>query len=214
MIQIKICGLREPEHVETAIDAGADYVGVILYSQARRYLDPHVARELFLSVTRRHVGVVGIFVNESADHINRIADLIGLDIVQLGGDEPIELAAQVERQVARTVHVGGDTTIANVFSRIANADFIHLDARKVGSYGGTGTTFDWKFAARTRSLGQIWLAGGLNPDNVEEAIRIAGPPLVDVSSGGETDGRKDSTKIRSFVAAARRAVAGEASIAR
>ena len=213
-MQTKICGLREPEHVEAAVEAGADCVGVILYPPARRYLDPVRAREIFRSVPRERVRVVGIFVNETADHINRIAELVGLDVVQLGGDEAADLTARIERPVARTVHVDGDTTFDDVSSRISDAKFIHLDARKDGKYGGTGSSIDWEFARKANSLGTIWLAGGLNPDNVEEAIRIARPALVDVSSGIETNGRKDSAKIRSFVTAAQRAVAGEASITR
>ena len=214
MTQIKICGLREAAHIETAIDAGADYIGFILYPPARRYIEPTLVRDVMRTVSREKVGVVGIFVNESPEHINRIADLIGLDVVQLGGDEPAELTGKIERPVARTVHVGPDTTVDDIHARSVGARFIHLDARKDGSYGGTGTTFDWGIARGVHSLGPIWLAGGLSPDNVEMAIATAAPTLVDVSSGVEIDGRKDSAKILAFVTAVRRAVAGEASISR
>ncbi len=214
MTLIKICGLREVTHIEAAIDAGADYLGVILYPLARRYVEPTLARDMFHHVSRNRVQVVGIFVNEDADHINRVADFIGLDIVQLGGNEGIALTAKIERPVARTVHIGVETTIDDISQRIVGARYIHLDTRKEGSFGGTGTTFNWAVAREARRLGQIWLAGGLDPDNVESAISTAVPTLVDVSSGVEMDGRKDIAKIYSFVASARRAVAGEASVTR
>ena len=202
MTHVKICGLRQPEHAIAAVEAGADMLGFIFYPPARRYVDPSLAREIADAVGRR-AQLVGVFVNETPERIAEVADLVGLDLVQLSGDEPAELTAAVGRPVARTVHVDADTTLEQVADRAAGARYIHLDARQRGQYGGTGTRFDWTFAREASVLGPVLLAGGLDPENVADAIAAAAPWGVDVSSGVESDGAKDPRRIYSFVKAAK-----------
>jgi phosphoribosylanthranilate isomerase len=142
-------------------------------------------------------------VNESPARIEEIAEVVGLDVIQLSGDEPAELTARLGRPVVRTVHVDGATTPAHIAARAAGARLIHLDAKKAGQYGGTGASFDWRVARSASELGSVLLAGGLSPANVAEAIGIAAPWGVDVSSGVERDGVKDPELIHAFVKAVR-----------
>ena len=203
MTRVKICGLRDPAHARAALDAGADMLGFIFYPPVRRYVEPEVVRELLAALPRGAFEAVGVFVNESPARIDEIADMVGLDLVQLSGDEPPELNGGLKRPVVRTVHVDGATTPGEISARGAGARLIHLDAKKAGQYGGTGASFDWRVAREASELGTVLLAGGLNAANVGEAVRVAQPWGVDVSSGVERDGVKDPELIHAFVRAAR-----------
>jgi phosphoribosylanthranilate isomerase len=203
MIRVKICGVREAAHALAAIEAGADMLGFIFYAAARRYVEPRLVRDLLAGLPRGSFEAVGVFVNESPDRIDEIAEMVGLDLIQLSGDEAPELNTQLSRPIVRTVHVDDTTMADQISTRVAGAKLIHLDAKKAGQYGGTGATFDWRIARVARGLGAVLLAGGLNPANVGEAIRVAQPWGVDVSSGVERDGVKDPQLIRTFVKAAR-----------
>jgi phosphoribosylanthranilate isomerase len=202
-MRVKICGLREAAHARAAVEAGADMLGFIFYPAARRYVDPAVVRDVLAGLPRDAFEAVGVFVNESPARIDEIAAMVGLDLVQLSGDEPADLTGRLSRPVVRTVHVDGATTAEHISARVAGARLIHLDARKAGQYGGTGASFDWRIARGASELGSVLLAGGLGPDNVAEAIEVGAPWGVDVSSGVERDGVKDPALIHAFVRAAR-----------
>jgi len=200
--RVKICGVREPEHAVAAVEAGADLIGFIFYRPARRYVEPALARRLADAV-RGRAELVGVFVNEEPAAMVEVAELVGLDRVQLSGDEPAELNGLVGRPVARTVHVDAATTADEIAARAAGAALIHLDTKRTGQYGGTGQRFDWTIARAAGGLGPVLLAGGLDATNVASAIGAAAPWGVDVSSGVETDGVKDPAKIAAFVRAVR-----------
>ncbi len=202
MTRVKICGVREVEHALTAVEAGADLLGFIFYRPARRYVDPALAARIGEAV-RGRAELVGVFVNEDPVSMREIARLVGLDLIQLSGDEPTVLHQQLDRPVARTVHVDATTSVQEIARRTREAALIHLDTRRAGQYGGTGERFDWRIARAAASLGPVLLAGGLDPANVGEAIAVAEPWGVDVSSGVETDGVKDPAKIEAFVRAAK-----------
>jgi phosphoribosylanthranilate isomerase len=201
--RVKICGLREVEHARAALDAGAELLGFIFYPPVRRYVEPTAVRALIDALPRGAFEAVGVFVNEAPSRIDEIAELVGLDLVQLAGDEPTELNRRLTRPVARTVHVDPATTPEQIAARARGARLIHLDTKQPGSYGGTGRPFDWEIARWAGELGPVLLAGGLTPENVACAIAQARPWGVDVSSGVERDGAKDPERIRAFVAAAR-----------
>ena len=203
MTRVKICGLREAAHARAAVEAGADMLGFIFYPAVRRYVEPTVVRDLLAELPRGAFEAVGVFVNESPARIEEIAAMVGLDLVQLSGDEPAELSARLGRPVVRTVHVDAATTAEQIAERAAGARLIHLDAKKAGQYGGTGASFDWRIARGASELGPVLLAGGLSPGNVAEAIQVGTPWGVDVSSGVERDGVKDPELIHAFVRAAR-----------
>jgi phosphoribosylanthranilate isomerase len=206
--RVKICGLREAAHARAAVEAGADMLGFIFYRPVRRYLEPAAAREIARALPRGRAELVGVFVNEEPETMREVAALVGLDLIQLSGDEAVELTAALGRPVVRTVHVDAETTLEQIGRRAAGARLIHLDARQAGRYGGTGMRIDPRVAREAKALGPVLLAGGLDAANVAGAIELAAPWGVDVSSGVETDGRKDPARIRAFVAAARAAEEG------
>ena len=161
---------------------------------------------------------MGLFADQDVEHVNSVARLVGLDMVQLCGSEPPEYWARVEPLIIKVVHVphaaSGDTddqyavveTVEARLHAINDAGHIALlDRESSVQPGGMGQTFDWSVARELAALGHRFiLAGGLTPENVGSAIDTVKPWGVDVSSGVETDGVKDADKIRSFIAAARK----------
>jgi phosphoribosylanthranilate isomerase len=211
---VKICGITKPEDARSAVEAGADALGFVFWHMSPRNLDPAraaaITRELPPFVLR-----VGVFVDTPRDEMARIADEVGLDILQLHGDEPPEVLAGLARRVIKAVRVGKGFTAEDALRYADKAAGILVDTRLPGETqlpGGTGTAFDWSLVAGlARRVPFLVLAGGLGPDNVGDAIRAVRPHAVDVSSGVEgLPGRKDPAKIRAFVEAARAAEGGRA----
>lgn len=209
MTLVKICGISDSRHALVAAEAGADMIGLNFYPESRRYVSPDVAREISAAVTGASMKVVGLFVNEELETINRIAEDVGLDIVQLSGDETPEITAMIERPVIGTIRVdssGRDDEEGRFRSWLTAHPLpwaVLLDAHVPGMYGGTGTVADWFVAADFARRSRVVLAGGLRPDTVANAIHAVKPFAVDVSSGVETNGSKDAVKIRAFIENAR-----------
>jgi phosphoribosylanthranilate isomerase len=208
MTLVKICGLRTVEQALAAADAGADMLG-LNFAQSRRQVSPEQATSITAAVRGAAAGqqpiLVGLFVNEAPERMLAIARQCGLDAIQLSGDEPSDLAAELPGyRLLKAIRLDGRPGEAGWLAA-AQAPAIHLllDAHVPGSYGGTGVLADWEHAAKLASQRPIMLAGGLTPENVGSAIQQVRPWGVDVSSGVETSGVKDSAKIRAFVAAAR-----------
>jgi phosphoribosylanthranilate isomerase len=149
--------------------------------------------------------LVGVFAGQSADEVNDIAEAAGLDLVQLSGGEPAEFVRKVHLPAIRALHVAPDMTGDDLLDAIAGlpAASIMLDTASESAKGGTGQTFDWTVAAEIRPRLPFFLAGGLRPDTVAEAVGRVDPWAVDVASGVETNGKKDAEKIRAFVRAAK-----------
>ncbi|MCO5177503.1 MAG: phosphoribosylanthranilate isomerase [Thermomicrobiales bacterium] len=211
MTRVKICGISDSHHAAVAAESGADFIGVVFYPPSIRYVTLVQAREVAAAVSGTSTKVVGLFVNTPPDEINRVADTVGLDLVQLSGDETPKDAARVERPIVATVRAdsSGRVDEERRFNRWINGSVqpaaILLDAHVPGMYGGTGTVADWFVAADFAARYPVLLAGGLTPTSVGEAIRRVHPYAVDVSTGVETDGVKNEHKIRAFIEAARRA---------
>jgi len=208
MTLVKICGLRTIEHALTAADAGADMLGMV-FAASRRQVSPAQAATIAAAVRAapgvRQPLLVGLFVNEAPERILAIARQCSLDAIQLSGDEASEIAAQLPgyRLLKAIRHDGRPGEHDWLASKQTPAAHLLIDAHVPGSYGGTGVLADWGHAAELARRRPIILAGGLTPENVGAAIQQVRPWGVDVSSGVETDGSKDSAKIRAFVAAAR-----------
>jgi indole-3-glycerol phosphate synthase/phosphoribosylanthranilate isomerase/anthranilate synthase/indole-3-glycerol phosphate synthase/phosphoribosylanthranilate isomerase len=202
--QIKICGLRSEEHAKAAIGAGADMLGLIFYEPSHRYISPQEAHALLerIEATRQHVDLVGVFVNREADYINDITERVGLDIVQLHGDETPEFCYRIQRPVIKALRMNNPEDAERV-KAYQHASWRVLLDTPTTQWGGTGETHDWSLARSIARDTPILLAGGLNPDNVNEAIRSVHPWGVDVSSGVETNKVKDVEKIRAFIRSAR-----------
>lgn len=204
MVKVKVCGITNTEDARAAIEAGADALGFNFYARSPRYIAPEEAR-LIVAELPASVLSVGVFVNEdSAASVARIAERSGVSAVQLHGDEPPEYCAALEgREVIKALRAGED--FAPEEAARYPAQSILLDAYNAHARGGTGETFDWTLARRTRELvAQLYLAGGLSPENVAGAIAFVEPYAVDVCSGVErAPGRKDAARVRAFVAAVR-----------
>jgi phosphoribosylanthranilate isomerase len=203
--QVKICGLKRVEDALVAAETGADLLGFV-FAPSRRRVEPEPVRDIIAEV-RRHsqVKMVGVFVNADSAEMNRIAHLCGLDYIQLSGDEPDDLIAALDAPAIQVIHVSNEKLPQALMERLSTtpAELVLLDTAKAGTYGGTGQPFDWNLVSK---LGRpVLLAGGLHAGNVGEAVRALQPWGVDVSSGVESDGEKDHSKIRNFILAARRA---------
>ncbi|MGH9174585.1 MAG: phosphoribosylanthranilate isomerase [Vicinamibacterales bacterium] len=211
MTLVKICGIREVEHALVAVEAGAELLGLVFYPPSPRNVTIEEAgrvRDAVLAVDPvGRLRLVGLFVNETPERMNAVAEAVGLDIIQLSGDEPARMIGALNRPVIASVRIdsSGRFDEEGRFQELTAARpmAVMVDARVPGMYGGTGTVADWFVAADFARRYPIFLAGGLRPENVGDAVLRVKPYCVDVSSGVETSGRKDSEKIRAFIAAAR-----------
>jgi indole-3-glycerol phosphate synthase/phosphoribosylanthranilate isomerase/anthranilate synthase/indole-3-glycerol phosphate synthase/phosphoribosylanthranilate isomerase len=203
MTQVKICGLRRVDDAMAAVEAGAQMLGLV-FAPSRRRIDPGAAHELVERVKDRSpIKVVGVFVNEDPNEINRVARLCRLDYAQLSGGESDETVGALHVPAIQVFHVGEDGINEDLAHRVerSSAELVLLDTARDGSYGGTGKAFAWTGGKRIER--PFLLAGGLRTDNAEEAVRAMRPWGLDVSSGVETGGDKDPEKIKRFIARVR-----------
>lgn len=222
MTVVKVCGVKELAPMVAAAEAGADMVGVNFVPGVRRRVEPATAREMvarFRASSPRRVTIVGLFADQPADEVVRIAEEVGVDWVQLCGHEGPEVWRQVGLPFLKSVHVpdmpddptSRQEVLLGLDARlheVAEAGGLALlDRASSRQPGGMGRTFDWTVARDLAGRGhRFLLAGGLTPDNVAAAVDAVRPYGVDVSSGVETDGVKDAAKIRFFISAARGAL--------
>lgn len=209
MFRIKICGITSIDDALLAADAGADAVGLNFFAGSPRCVTVEQA-ESIVDRLPDHIKSVGVFVNEVLDQVIRIHDQVGLDLIQLHGDEPPEsLYALGEREVVRAFRCR-DRNAEPIRSYLAACQIVHrapaailVDAYQPGQYGGTGALVDWQFAHEVQKyLGPtpLILAGGLTPENVVDAVLTARPQGVDCASGVERSPRtKDPDKVKAFV---------------
>lgn len=205
-IDIKICGLTNLPDARAALDAGADFLGFVLYAKSPRGISESELRRI---VERLPAGArtVGVFVNERPETVARIYSECGLRAVQLHGDEEPDEFAGLNLPVWRAVRVRADGIAAPAPARWPAERYV-ADAYAPGVYGGTGKTADWRAAAELATGFPVMLAGGLTPENVGEAVRAVRPNGVDVAGGVESGpGKKDHLKLNAFIAAARKASA-------
>jgi len=200
---VKICGISSVDDAHTALDCGADALGLNFYAPSPRCVAVARAIEIVRAVGTRAVKV-GVFVNATYDKIAAIDAAVGLDLIQLHGDEPAALCACWPGRVIKACRL---QTTKNVdgLAAYAGVRMLLLDAAVRGAYGGTGVRADWRLACAAKRHGvPLLLAGGLTPENVAAAVRAVAPFGVDTASGVEsTPGRKDAAKMHAFIVAAR-----------
>ena len=212
MTRVKICGITEESHALAAVGAGADFIGLVFAPSSRR-ITPAKAYEIASAVKKNSntTKVVGIFVNAPQSMVNKVADFCGLDWIQLSGDESWEYCRDVIKPIIKAIPVEQQSP-EEIYAKLSAGSkllstqrFITLlDSQANGKYGGTGLTFDWEIAQQVARRFPVIIAGGLNSENVAQAIEMVAPWGVDVSSGVEVDGIKSPAKIRAFIEAVRR----------
>jgi len=203
MTLIKICGITNLEDAVAAVAAGADALGFNFYKPSPRYITPQRAREI-IDQLPESVLKVGVFVNEESEIVQKIANESSVTAVQLHGHESPDYCHELANQyVIKALAVSHDFD-AQVIERY-RVDAIMLDTKHNTLHGGTGRVFDWSIAQQVRKLvPRLYLAGGLSPENVAEAIETVRPYAVDVCSSLETSpGTKNHNRMRAFITAAR-----------
>jgi Indole-3-glycerol phosphate synthase len=221
--QVKICGLSDTATLDTAVTAGTDMLGFIFYPPSHRYIEPQQLKALLAAsqsygtaqqaageydeqvikkdLQRRaqvRPDLVGVFVNAEADFINDVAEQVGLHYVQLHGNETPEFCQRIKRPVIKALSVTSEADLAQLSDYAAVTWRLLIDT-PAQEWGGTGRTSDWQLARQAAQQQKILLAGGLNSDNVVQALQTVHPWGLDVSSGVETNKQKDPEKIRTFL---------------
>lgn len=203
-MQVKICGITRTDDAVAAVEAGADAIGLIFYSGSKRFVSSKVAAEIISNVSP-YTSIVGLFVNADADYVRAVLSCCSLSQLQFHGDESPEFCSSFERSYVKSVPVSSAASMTEIVAAHRKARAYLFDTQVPGEHGGTGKTFDWRLMPQ-KNIGHRVLAGGLDAENVAEAIRIANPDAVDVSSGVEVSpGEKDHDKLYRFIRAAKRA---------
>ena len=204
MTKIKICGITNADDALAATGYGADALGFIFYKESPRHIATEEAGEICRKVPP-FVKRVGVFVNEDKDVINKILGEVELDILQFSGDESPDYCRQFSRPYIKAIRVKDQETLDEIDK--FETSYLLFDSYNEGLYGGTGKTFDWDLI-RNQHFGNkyVILSGGLNPENIVDAVLEIKPYAVDVASGVEKHpGKKDHNKIKKFIEAVRNA---------
>lgn len=213
-VRVKICGVRSPEVAREAAQAGADFLGLNFAPVSRRRVSAQVAREAIESCRTglRAPQMAGVFVNQEIDEVAEIARDLRLEWVQLSGDEDVDYCRRVAQEsgarVMKAVRLEQAAERARLEAFQPVVDLFLADTASQGSYGGSGKTWDWDGAKGVFASFRTLLAGGLSPQNVEQAIVAVRPWGVDVASGVETGGETDAEKVRAFIERAKGAQYG------
>ncbi|MEW9501783.1 phosphoribosylanthranilate isomerase [Jeotgalibacillus marinus] len=194
-MKVKICGLQQEEHVRESVSSGADFIGFV-FAPSKRNVSIEQAQKL-VAMLPSTVKSVGVFVNPTKEELEETIQQVGLDIVQLHGDETAEFCASISKPVIKAFSINSveDFDQTNDYP----VDYHLVDAPGSTYRGGSGHTFDWSLIQNQQKKTSLILAGGLSVENITQAIKTVKPYAVDVSSGVETDGVKDGQKIQEFI---------------
>ncbi len=202
MIKIKICGITNLDDALFAAECGADALGFIFYKKSPRYVAPEKAAEI-VNHLPPFITPVAVVVNEREEKIRNLQFTTGIKVLQFHGDERPEFCERFANRVIKSFQVKDKESLENMAHYHVNA-FL-LDSYKEGLRGGTGVAFDWHLAVVAKTFGRVILAGGLNPENVVEAVKLVQPYAVDVSGGVEKEpGIKDHALVKKFISTVRR----------
>ena len=220
--KVKICGFRDGESALEAARFGADFLGFVLVEGVRRQLTPFEAQEVVRNYrirARDHrvkmarfkgPKIVGLFRNQQARWVNKVAQQVDLDYVQLCGEEDEGYMRSMWRPVIRQIRVKSGMNTSDLLEAVeyhlSRGRHVLLDSFDEGTPGGSGKIFDWRLAEGVVDKENVLLAGGLDPVNVGSAISQLNPWGVDVSSGVESEGLKDHSKIRDFIQTAKSSI--------
>ena len=209
-VKVKICGVRSPAVIEAAAEAGADFVGLVMFPMSPRHVEVEAARVL-AAVAKGRLGTVAVLVDPDDALIDAVVERVRPDLLQLHGTETPERVAAIKARsglpVMKAIAVAEASDVAKADAYAGSADYVLFDAKAPAGAllpGGNGVVFDWR--ALTTAKAPFALSGGLTPDTVGDAILLTGAALVDVSSGVEREpGEKDLALVRRFIQAAKAA---------
>ena len=200
-MKVKICGITNLEDAFAAVEFGADALGFNFYRQSPRYISPEEAGKILEEIPPS-VWRVGVFVNESPDLVIDISQDLELNYLQFHGDETPYYCEQFATPYWKAFRFKNEHGFD--LMKKYHCDYYLVDAYSEKGYGGTGEVADWSLAREAKKLGKIFLAGGLTPENIEEAIRTVQPEGVDVATGVEKEpGKKDRRKLEEFISRAK-----------
>ncbi|MGV8056929.1 MAG: phosphoribosylanthranilate isomerase [Smithellaceae bacterium] len=207
MTQVKICGITNEEDALCAAQCGADALGFIFYPSSPRYVAPDEALRIIQKLPA-HIVRVGVFVNEPVAEVKRICQLCNLNFIQLHGDESVEYCrAFTPESIIKAVELSDESDLQKALNYQAAA--VLVDSRAEGLYGGTGKKSNWDLALKLKSKKPLILSGGLNENNVREALEKVAPCALDINSGVEIKpGKKDHKKLAGIFDIIRSAAAG------
>lgn len=213
---VKICGITNAEDARWAANLGADFVGLNFCKESPRKVSIEKAREIIKGLPP-FVKSVAVFVDSTLDELKKTAEKTKVSVLQLHGNEsPLflqEVRESLNCEIWKAIRMENENSLELISDYLGYADAILLDAFHSERMGGTGESFDWELALKAKELGlPIFLAGGLNPNNVVDAIKKVSPAGVDVASGVEKDGhprKKDTEKMKDFIYKAKGAVSGK-----
>lgn len=207
--KVKICGLSTPDTLTAAIEAGADFIGLVFYPPSPRHVEIEVAAYLAKQIPSP-IQIVGLFVNPTDQDLEQVLNEVPLTMIQLHGDEsPIRVQHIKEKfklPVIKAVPIQNNDDVIKAKDYGGIADWLMFDAKGEELPGGNGIAFDWNILKDYQGKSPWFLAGGLTPDNVGEALSLLSPDAVDVSSGVESASSiKDINKIQAFLKAVKKA---------
>lgn len=192
-MKVKICGIKNEDEIKIINKFPVNYIGFI-FAESKRKISLLEAKEL-RDIIRKDIEVVGVFLNQNIDLINETIKECNLQYVQLHGEESVDYCQKVKAKVWKTISVNEKGFLHNYKNYLSVVDGILLDTAVKELKGGTGQVFNWKLAKNLSKEFKLILAGGLNPDNILEAINIVKPDIIDMNSGLETNFIKDELKI-------------------
>jgi phosphoribosylanthranilate isomerase len=202
--RIKICGITNLEDALAAVDFGTDAIGFVFFKNSPRFIPVDTAAAIIRKLPP-FITTVGVFVNESPKTIKKVMGSARIDMVQLHGEEPPGMCSIAPR-VIKAIRVKSLSSLDPLLDYKNRVSAFLLDTFTENVFGGTGQIFNWDIAVEAKQFGRIILAGGLNPDNIADAVKRVRPYGVDVSSGVESGkGRKDHKKIQLFIERAKAA---------
>ena len=200
MVKVKICGIKNLQDVQAVNKYKPDFAGFVFYPLSKRYVSLIVARRLKAALNR-HIKTVGVFVNAPVEEIAAAAEMGIIDLVQLHGDEGNAYIAELKKicklPIIKAVRVQDENDIKR--ADYYNCDYLLFDTYSQSAYGGTGRQFNTQLLKGVKIHKPYFIAGGLNAENVRQAIKGLKPFAADVSGGVETDGGKDAAKIKAFI---------------
>ena len=207
--KIKICGIKDINNAKVVIDNNADYLGLNFIQESKRYINESKSESLVKEIKNyklkknSQIKLAGLFANENYNHINKFSELLDIDVIQLCGNENVKYIKKITKPVIKQIHIKETNDFSEILSDVemyfSVSKHIILDCYSKYSKGGTGEKFNWDKYKSIIEMDDIFVAGGLNPNNIGNLMENFSPWGLDVSSGVETNGEKNALKITEFI---------------